>query len=82
MHTNAEVNISSRRKSAIYTGKSQRRMENIDTVARCFQKRFMGQMGLTKFVKVVKLFFLRKPDTAPKKGIRKKPQSGTIFVFD
>ena len=44
-------------------------MENIDTVARCFQERFMGFMDSPSSWKVVKLFFLRKPDTAPKKGI-------------
>ena len=45
-------------------------MEKIYTATRCFQERFLGQMESPSSWKVVKLVFLRKPDAAPKKGIR------------
>ena len=45
-------------------------MDNIYTVARCFQERFMGQMESPSSWKVLKLVFLRKPDAAPTKEIR------------
>ena len=44
-------------------------LENVYTVTRCFQQRFMGQMESPSSWKIVKLVFLRKPDAAPKKGI-------------
>ena len=45
-------------------------MEKINTIARCFQERFMGQMESPSSWKVVKVVFLRKPDAVSKKGIR------------
>ena len=45
-------------------------MEEIYTMARCFQERFLGLMESPSSWKVVKLVFLKKPDAAPSKGIR------------
>ena len=44
--------------------------EKIYEVTRCFQQRCMGQMDAPNSWKIVKLVFLRKPDAAPKKGIK------------
>ena len=44
--------------------------EKIYEVTMCFQQRFMGKMEAPNSWKIVKLVFLRKPDAAPKKGIR------------
>ena len=45
-------------------------MEKILTIVRCFQERFTGHMESPNSWKIAKLAFLRKPDAAPKKGIR------------
>ena len=44
-------------------------LDKIYTIARCFEDRFVGQMGAPDSWKVVKLVFLRKPDAEPKKVI-------------
>ena len=42
----------------------------IYAITRCFQERFMGQMDVPSSWKIVKLVVSRRPDAAPKKGIR------------
>ena len=44
--------------------------EKIYTIARCFHERSMALMESPSSWKIVKLVFFRKPDAAPKKGIR------------
>ena len=44
--------------------------ENIHENTRCFQDRFTGQEDAPSSWRIVKLVFPRKPDAAPKKGIR------------
>ena len=45
-------------------------LDKICTIARCFQERFLGLMESPNSWKIVKLACVRKPDAAPKKGIR------------
>ena len=44
--------------------------ENIYAITRCFRDRFLGLEDAPSSRRIVKLIFLRKPDAAPKKGIR------------
>ena len=44
--------------------------ENIYAITRCFRDRFMELDDAPSSRRIVKLIFLRKPDAAPKKGIR------------
>ena len=45
-------------------------LKKVYIVPRCVQKRFMGQMEAPSSWKIVKLVFLRKPDTELRKEIR------------
>ena len=44
--------------------------ENIHAITRCFRNRFIGLDDAPSSRRIVKLIFLRKPDAAPKKGIK------------
>ena len=56
-------------------------MQKKYTFARCFHERFMGLMESRSSWKIVKLVFLRKPDAAPKKGIRSYRASALTSVM-
>ena len=56
-------------------------LEKINTITKCFQERFMGQMEAPSSWKVVKLVFLLKLDAEPKKGIRSCKATALTSVF-